>query len=125
MDMTRVEFLSSSEEINGRAAEYWRARNPALFLGAPQKQRAWHQRQTCNPPPTSLIPTPRRARRARPPRRPLVLDIARKNSLGRIVRCSQIMGRAESDDLAGAQPVLLHPPPAPRHPSERASRAPR
>jgi tyrosyl-tRNA synthetase len=56
MDMSRVEFLSSSEEINGRAAEYW----------------------------------------------PLVLDIARKNNLARIVRCSQIMGRSETDELAGA-----------------------
>lgn len=37
----------------------------------------------------------------RPVRRPLVLDIARKNSLSRVVRCSQIMGRAETDDLAG------------------------
>jgi hypothetical protein len=57
MDMTggRVQFLSSSEEINARAAEYW----------------------------------------------PLVLDIARKNSLARVVRCSQIMGRAETDELAG------------------------
>lgn len=64
MDMSRVEFLSSSEEINFRAAEYW----------------------------------------------PLVLDIARQNSLSRILRCSQIMGRAETDDLMGAFPsrfVLL------------------
>lgn len=56
MDMSRVEFLSSSEEINARAGEYW----------------------------------------------PLVLDIARQNSLSRIVRCSQIMGRSDSDELAGA-----------------------
>jgi tyrosyl-tRNA synthetase len=55
MDMSHVQFLSSSEEINARAHEYW----------------------------------------------PLVLDIARRNSLQRIVRCSQIMGRAETDDLAG------------------------
>ena len=57
MDMERVEFLWSSEEINGKAGEYW----------------------------------------------PLVMDIARKNKLGRIIRCSQIMGRAESDDLSAAQ----------------------
>mmetsp|Transcript_37545 Transcript_37545/g.63201 ORF Transcript_37545/g.63201 Transcript_37545/m.63201 type:complete len:396 (-) Transcript_37545:270-1457(-) len=57
MDMERVEFMWSSEEINNRAAEYW----------------------------------------------PLVMDIARKNKLGRIVRCSQIMGRAESDDLSASQ----------------------
>jgi tyrosyl-tRNA synthetase len=58
MDMSndRVQFLSSSEEINSRAAEYW----------------------------------------------PLVLEIARKNSLARVVRCSQIMGRSETDELAGA-----------------------
>jgi tyrosyl-tRNA synthetase len=62
MDMTRVQFLSSSEEINARAGEYW----------------------------------------------PLVLDIARRNNLQRIVRCSQIMGRADTDDLAGAcVPPLL------------------
>lgn len=34
---------------------------------------------------------------------PLVMDIATKNSLKRIIRCSQIMGRKESDDLAAAQ----------------------
>ena len=33
----------------------------------------------------------------------LVMDIARRNNLKRIVRCSQIMGRAESDDLSAAQ----------------------
>jgi tyrosyl-tRNA synthetase len=57
MDMERVEFMWSSEEINNRAAEYW----------------------------------------------PLVMDIARKNKIGRIIRCSQIMGRAESDDLSASQ----------------------
>ena len=56
MDMSKVQFLSSSEEINGKAAEYW----------------------------------------------PLVLDIARQNSLQRIVRCSQIMGRGDTDELSGA-----------------------
>merc|ERR1719231_2040892 len=57
MDMERVQFLSSSEEINKHADTYW----------------------------------------------PLVLDIARKNTLSRIIRCSQIMGRSESDDLAASQ----------------------
>lgn len=33
----------------------------------------------------------------------LVMDIARVNSLGRIVRCSQIMGRSEKDELSAAQ----------------------
>ena len=33
----------------------------------------------------------------------LVMDVARKNNLKRILRCSQIMGRAESDDLSAAQ----------------------
>lgn len=33
----------------------------------------------------------------------LVMDIACKNKLGRIVRCSQIMGRNETDDLAASQ----------------------
>lgn len=33
----------------------------------------------------------------------LVMDVARKNNLKRIVRCSQIMGRAETDDLSAAQ----------------------
>lgn len=33
----------------------------------------------------------------------LVMDVAMKNSLGRITRCSQIMGRAESDDLRASQ----------------------
>jgi len=55
----RVRFVSSSEEINARAAEYW----------------------------------------------PLVLDIARRNSLARVTRCSQIMGRSETDELAGACPA--------------------
>jgi tyrosyl-tRNA synthetase len=33
----------------------------------------------------------------------LVLDIARKNNLARILRCSQIMGRSEKDELSAAQ----------------------
>ncbi len=37
----------------------------------------------------------------------LVLDISRKNSLSRILRCTQIMGRSESDDLSAAQ--VLYP----------------
>eukprot|EP00270_Netrium_digitus_P000622 TRINITY_DN106_c0_g1_i1.p1 TRINITY_DN106_c0_g1~~TRINITY_DN106_c0_g1_i1.p1 ORF type:complete len:419 (-),score=126.26 TRINITY_DN106_c0_g1_i1:239-1495(-) len=57
MDLTRVQFLWSSEEINGKAGEYW----------------------------------------------PLVMDIARRNNLKRIVRCCQIMGRNETDELSAAQ----------------------
>lgn len=52
MDMDKVEFHWTSDEINDRAGEYW----------------------------------------------PLVMDIARVNTLKRIIRCSQIMGRAESDE---------------------------
>lgn len=33
----------------------------------------------------------------------LVFDIATKNSLTRVLRCTQIMGRSESDDLSAAQ----------------------
>lgn len=33
----------------------------------------------------------------------LVFDIARKNSLKRVMRCTQIMGRSESDDLCASQ----------------------
>ena len=33
----------------------------------------------------------------------LVMDIAAKNNLKRIVRCSQIMGRSETDELSAAQ----------------------
>jgi tyrosyl-tRNA synthetase len=57
MDMSRVEFLYASEEINKRPGEYWA----------------------------------------------LVMDVARKNNLKRIVRCSQIMGRGEAEDLSAAQ----------------------
>lgn len=57
MDMERVQFLSSSEEINKQSHVYW----------------------------------------------PLVIDIARKNTLSRITRCSQIMGRSESEELAASQ----------------------
>ncbi|KAK1306080.1 hypothetical protein QJS10_CPA10g00864 [Acorus calamus] len=57
MNLDRVEFLWSSEEINSRAHEYW----------------------------------------------PLVMDIARRNKLPRIVRCCQIMGRTEQDELSAAQ----------------------
>jgi tyrosyl-tRNA synthetase len=57
MDMSRVEFIWASDEINSRANEYWT----------------------------------------------LVMDIAIKNNLKRIIRCSQIMGRNETDDLAAAQ----------------------
>ncbi|TKY46028.1 Tyrosine--tRNA ligase 1 [Spatholobus suberectus] len=34
---------------------------------------------------------------------PLVLDIAQKNNLKRIIRCSQIMGRSEHEELTAAQ----------------------
>ncbi|KAF3448570.1 hypothetical protein FNV43_RR09283 [Rhamnella rubrinervis] len=34
---------------------------------------------------------------------PLVLDIARRNKLPRIMRCCQIMGRSEQDELSAAQ----------------------
>ncbi|KAJ1688219.1 hypothetical protein LUZ63_019609 [Rhynchospora breviuscula] len=57
MDLEKVEFLWSSDEINSRASEYW----------------------------------------------PLVMDIARRNNLPRIVRCSQIMGRTDQDELTAAQ----------------------
>ncbi|XP_010933641.1 tyrosine--tRNA ligase 1, cytoplasmic isoform X1 [Elaeis guineensis] len=57
MNLDRVEFLWSSDEINSRAHEYW----------------------------------------------PLVMDIARRNTLPRIIRCSQIMGRSEQDELTAAQ----------------------
>ncbi|CAK9310954.1 unnamed protein product [Citrullus colocynthis] len=38
---------------------------------------------------------------------PLVMDIARRNKLPRIIRCSQIMGRSEQDELTAAQ--ILYP----------------
>ena len=57
MDMTNVEFIWSSEEINKRSDEYWK----------------------------------------------LVLDIGTKFTLNRITKCTQIMGREESDDLATSQ----------------------
>ncbi|KAL5551633.1 hypothetical protein UlMin_002240 [Ulmus minor] len=38
---------------------------------------------------------------------PLVMDIARRNKLPRIIRCSQIMGRTEQDELTAAQ--ILYP----------------
>lgn len=34
---------------------------------------------------------------------PLVLDIARKNTLSRIIKCGQIMGRSDKDQLTAAQ----------------------
>ncbi|KAK9807376.1 hypothetical protein WJX73_009080 [Symbiochloris irregularis] len=37
----------------------------------------------------------------------LVMDIARRNNLKRILRCGQIMGRSESDDLSAAQ--IMYP----------------
>ncbi|URE37088.1 tRNA synthetases class I (W and Y) [Musa troglodytarum] len=61
MNLDKVEFLWSSDEINSRAHEYW----------------------------------------------PLVMDIARRNTLHRIIRCSQIMGRNEKDELTAAQ--ILYP----------------
>lgn len=57
MDMTRVQFLNASEEINKRPNEYWT----------------------------------------------LVMDIARQNTLARITKCCQIMGRSESDNLSASQ----------------------
>ncbi|PON49599.1 Aminoacyl-tRNA synthetase, class Ic [Parasponia andersonii] len=38
---------------------------------------------------------------------PLVMDIARRNKLPRIIRCGQIMGRSEQDELTVAQ--ILYP----------------
>lgn len=38
---------------------------------------------------------------------PLVMDIARRNNLKRIIRCCQIMGRNETDELTAAQ--ILYP----------------
>ncbi|XP_040990328.1 tyrosine--tRNA ligase 1, cytoplasmic [Juglans microcarpa x Juglans regia] len=38
---------------------------------------------------------------------PLVMDIARRNKLPRIIRCSQIMGRSDQDELTAAQ--ILYP----------------
>ncbi|GKV04169.1 hypothetical protein SLEP1_g16364 [Rubroshorea leprosula] len=61
MNLEKVEFLWSSEEINSRASEYW----------------------------------------------PLVMDIARRNKLPRIMRCCQIMGRSEQEELTAAQ--ILYP----------------
>eukprot|EP00736_Rhodelphis_marinus_P012798 Rmarinus@m.25981 len=61
MDMSKVEFKWSSEEINSRPDEYWT----------------------------------------------MVIDIARRNNLPRILRCSQIMGRKETDDLSAAQ--IMYP----------------
>lgn len=57
MDMTRVEFLNASDEINKRPDEYWT----------------------------------------------LVMDVARQNTLARITKCCQIMGRSESDNLSASQ----------------------
>lgn len=57
MDMSKVQFLWASDEINKRPNEYWL----------------------------------------------LVMDIARKNNLKRVIRCSQIMGREESMELSAAQ----------------------
>ena len=57
MDMTNVEIIWSSEEINKRSDEYWK----------------------------------------------LVLDIGTKFNLHRVKKCTQIMGRDESDDLAASQ----------------------
>ncbi|RDX90655.1 Tyrosine--tRNA ligase 1, cytoplasmic, partial [Mucuna pruriens] len=38
---------------------------------------------------------------------PLVMDIAQKNNLKRIIRCSQIMGRTEHEELSAAQ--IIYP----------------
>ena len=57
MDLSKVQFILASEEINKRSDEYWT----------------------------------------------LVMDIAMKNNLKRVIRCSTIMGRAETDELSAAQ----------------------
>eukprot|EP00767_Chilomastix_cuspidata_P003785 gnl/Chilomastix_cuspidata/391.p2 GENE.gnl/Chilomastix_cuspidata/391~~gnl/Chilomastix_cuspidata/391.p2 ORF type:complete len:378 (+),score=176.14 gnl/Chilomastix_cuspidata/391:28-1161(+) len=38
---------------------------------------------------------------------PLVMDVARHNTVNRLIRCSQIMGRSQRDELTGAQ--LMYP----------------
>jgi tyrosyl-tRNA synthetase len=57
MDLSKVDFLWASDEINARPAEYWT----------------------------------------------LVMDIAMKFNLARVQRCTQIMGRAEGDELQASQ----------------------
>lgn len=57
MDLSKVEFLWASDEINAQPKQYWE----------------------------------------------LVMDVAMKNNLKRIVRCSQIMGRGDQEDLSAAQ----------------------
>eukprot|EP00033_Pygsuia_biforma_P004212 GCRY01004620.1.p1 GENE.GCRY01004620.1~~GCRY01004620.1.p1 ORF type:complete len:432 (+),score=72.76 GCRY01004620.1:54-1298(+) len=57
MDLDKVEFLWSAEEINNHSSEYWS----------------------------------------------LVLDIASRNNVPRVTRCSQIMGRTDEDSLSAAQ----------------------
>ena len=37
----------------------------------------------------------------------LVMDIATKSTLNRIIKCTQIMGRSEKDDLSAAQ--IMYP----------------
>jgi len=61
MDLSNVQFLWASEEINKRPGEYWM----------------------------------------------MVMDIARRNNLARVLRCAQIMGRSETEDLTAAQ--VLYP----------------
>lgn len=61
MNMSNVEFLWASEEINKRPDEYWST----------------------------------------------VLDIARRNTVARILRCCTIMGRSESDEMSAAQ--IMYP----------------
>ena len=34
---------------------------------------------------------------------PLVMDIARRNNVKRIMRCGQIMGRSDTDEMSAAQ----------------------
>merc|ERR1712093_391036 len=61
MDMSKVDFIWSSDEINANSNEYWLR----------------------------------------------VMDICRKNSLTRLKRCGQIMGREEADDMPASQ--IMYP----------------
>ena len=86
--------LWASEEINRSPDEYWTLVISSRFLGfrcqilRAQVLFLWASEEINRAPDEYWT---------------LVMDVARRSTLARVRRCSQIMGREESDDLSAAQ----------------------
>ncbi|CAL5343268.1 unnamed protein product [Camellia sinensis] len=78
--------LNKIQTVGQYMIEIWKA--VGLNLQGDKVEFLWSSEEICSRPHEYL---------------PVLLDIAKKNSLARLTRCVQIMGRSEQDELKGAQ----------------------